>query len=385
MTDNPIDPEWSLLLAACSVVPPEQKRDRLLELLRHPVRWQRLLALADYHRVQPLLCQALCGFEQAIPHDQIRTLKEDERANLHKALLLSRELIRIVAHLSALGLKVMPYKGPALAELLYGDIAMRPPGDIDLLVRRRDLARIRVAVGGLGYIPHLRLTPREEQAYLSSGYELAFDGDAGPNLLELQWAIQPRFYAVNFDIDGVFQRAVTLNVAGHAMATPSPADLFLILSLHAAKHVWGRLVWLCDIAQLMMTPDLDWNWIGSQAQELGIVRILRVTMLAANEFLGAAVPSAAQQALPEDRAAPALLQQIQAHIVSETPFNVDSLAYFRLTIQLRERQADRLRFLTRLVFTPGPSEWAAVRLPELLFPMYPLVRLSRLAAKMVRA
>ena len=70
-----------------------------------------------------------------------------------------------------------------------------------------------------------------------------------------------------------------MNVAGQPMKTPSPADQVLILSAHAAKHVWGRLIWLCDIARLMNLPTLDWDGIESQAAKLGIRRIVTVTML----------------------------------------------------------------------------------------------------------
>jgi hypothetical protein len=54
-------------------------------------------------------------------------------------------------------------------------------------------------------------------------------------------------------------------------------------------------------------------------------------------------------------------------------------------MRLRERKADRLKFLQRLALTPGPNEWSAVRLPAPLFPLYRVVRLSRLAARLVRA
>src|ERR1019366_1988555 len=109
-----------------------------------------------------------------------------------------------------------------------------------------------------------------------------------------------------------------------------------------------------------------WTWIASQAKSLGIVRILRVTMFLANRLLSATIPPAAQASLPEDPGAPAL-------------------AYFRLMMRLRERPLDRLRFLQRLALTPGPSEWQAVCLPAPLFPLYRLVRLSRLAARFVRS
>jgi len=311
-------------------------------------------------------------------------LKQLYQTNLHKALLLSRELIRIVDHLSALGIDVMPYKGLALAEVIYGDIALRRSGDIDLLVRPQDLRRIRDAVRELGYTPHMTFSEAEERAYLKSGYECAFDGAAGPNLLEVQWAIQPRFYAIDFDLVGLFQRAATVTVAGHSMKTPSSEDLLLVLSAHAAKHVWGRLVWLCDIARIMSLPSLDWIWIGSQARVLGIGRILRVSMLLAQRLLDAKIPSAAEANLSGDPGALSLVEEIQTQVAGESLYNVESLAYFRLMMRLRERRADRLRFLHRLVFTPGPGEWQAVRLPAPLFPLYRLVRLSRLAARLVR-
>ena len=378
--------EWSILLAACAEIPAQEKAQRIRLLLRQPVRWKVLLDLADRHGTQPLLYQALVAIDDAgaVPSHHIPAIERRYQINLHKALLLSRELIRIVDHLSSLDIEFMPYKGLALAELLYHDIALRQTGDIDLLIRPQDFSRVRDAVRELGYSPHATLSAAEQRAYLKSGYECAFDCSAGPNLLEVQWSLQPRFYAIDFDTAALFQRAVTVTVAGRPMKTPSPEDLLLVLSAHAAKHVWGRLVWLCDIARLMTLPALDWSRIGSHAKALGIVRIVRVTMLLANRLLSAPISPAAQASLPEDSAASALADEIQTYIESETAFNVESLDYFRLMMRLRERPADRRRFLRRLVLTPGPGEWQAVRLPAPLFPLYSLVRLARLSARLLR-
>ena len=383
-TSSALEPEWSLLRAACSDGNGQQKLDSLRKRLLSPIRWKILFDLADRHGVQPLLSQALLSAPELIPSEQTSALKQAFQTNLHKSLLLSRELIRIVDRLSGMEIDVMPYKGLAVAEAIYGDIALRQSGDIDLMIHARDLPRIREAVRELGYTPHAPLSEAEERAYLKSGYEFAFDGTAGPNLLEVQWAIQPSFYAVDFDMDGLFQRAVTATVAGCPMKTPCIEDLFVVLSLHAAKHVWGRLIWLCDLARIINLPKLNWSQIASQATELGVVRILRVTVVLANRLLDAAIPEEAENDLPQDPAALRLADEIQQHIASEAAYDVESLAYFRLMLDLRERPADRLRFLSRLVFTPGPGEWAAVRLPRPLFPLYRFVRLFRLAAKLVR-
>ena len=379
------DLEWTILITACSAISGPDKSARIQPLLQQPVRWKRLFDLADRHGTQPLLYHALLPLANSVPAEAMQTLMQAYQTNLHKVMRLSSELIHLHEHLSTLGLEAMPYKGLAAAEALYGDIALRQSGDIDLLIHAQDLPRIRQAVGELGYRPHTRLSAAEERAYLNSGYECSFDGTAGPNLLELQWAIQPRFYAMDFDMDGLFRRAIPVTVAGHCIKTPGAPDSLLLLSAHAAKHVWGRLVWLCDIAQILQLPSLDWGWIASEAKKLGVVRILRLTMLLASRLLGATVPPAAEQNLPKDSATASLADEIQTHIASGATFNVESLAYFRLMMRLRERPSDRRRFVARLILTPGPGEWNAVRLPEPLFPLYRLVRLSRLAARLVRA
>ena len=378
------DPEWSLLLAACLAPNHQEKSDRIRALLQAPLRWDVVVDLADRHGVHPLLFRALSDFKNTIPPEHLNALAQKYQTNVHKALILSRELIRIVNALSAIELEVMPYKGLALAELVYGDIALRQSGDIDLFVRAEDLPRTRAALEKLGFTPHLRWSEAKERSYVRSGYEYSFDGTAGRNLLEVQWAIQPRFYAVDFDMEGMFQRGVVIPVAGHPMKTPSAEDLFIVLSLHAAKHVWGRLIWLCDLALLMEERTLNWDQIGSHAKQLGIQRIVRVTFLLAHRMLGAPISSEAEINVPEDQQATLLATEIESYIAGNTAFDVESFAYFRLTLRLRERRQDQIRFLSRLLFTAGPGEWDAIRLPESLFPLYRIVRITRLAAKLMR-
>lgn len=317
------------------------------------------------------------------PAEVLPQIRLNHQANLHRTLLLSRELIRILEHLGAAGIEVIPYKGLALAEYLYGDIAQRQAGDIDLLVRPQDALRARDLLPPLGYRQHSSLPKAAERDYLKSGYEFSFDGSAGPNLLEIQWAVLPRFYAVDFDMSALFRRAEATTVAGYSTKSLHSSDLLLILSAHAAKHAWGRLVWLTDIAQLVTRKTLAWDSIWPQAQRLGMKRILCVTLLLAHRVLDAGLPRSAEPHL--DPAAVELAEEMEARITSQASFSVESPSYFRLMLRLRERTSDRIRFLARLGFTPGPGEWNAIPLPDALFPAYRLVRLCRLAAKLVRS
>lgn len=383
----PSSAEWSLLRAACfenraaatSII-----KDLLTSSARQAIQWTTLVDIADGHGVLPLLSQALSGESQYVPSEALEKLRQSYQTNLHKALFLSRELISILNALTTAGIEVMPYKGLALAEAIYGDIALRQAGDIDLLVRPRDFARVRDVVREFGYVPHFNLSLQQEGAYLKSGYECAFDGPAGKNLLEVQWAIQPRFYAVDLEMESLFQHAITVNVAGRAIKSPCMEDLFLILAVHAAKHMWSRLIWICDLGRLSGLAFLNWKAIGSKAKDLGILRTLRVSLNLASNLTGTAIPSDTEKYLPNDPVSRTLASHIEKFLTTGVTFNPESLAYFRWMVRLRERRADRIKFINRLLLTPGPGEWALLRLPKALFPMYRVIRVGRLGARVVR-
>jgi hypothetical protein len=321
--------------------------------------------------------------DDILPAAVCESLRQSHERNVHKSLFLNRELIRILDCVEPLGVEVIPYKGIVMSEAYYGDTALRQSGDLDVFVRTGDVARIKSAVRELGYTPRLRIPAEAEADYLSSGYEYTFDSPAGKNLLELQWALQPRFHAVDFDMEGMFERAVSFSLSGRPVRTPSAEDLLIILAVHAAKHVWGRLIWLCDIAQISKR-ELDWERIRTQAHELGIERILRVTLLLAKRMLGREIPSAIEEAVVADRAAAEFARQIAESMALGVVYEEEKMSYFRLMMGLRERRADQVKFLWRLAVTPGPGEWETVRLPRDLFPLYRVIRVGRLAARFAR-
>ena len=78
-----------------------------------------------------------------------------------------------------------------------------------------------------------------------------------------------------------------------------------------------------------------------------------------------------------------LAQRILCQIVGDSEFDPESVGYFRLMMDLRERRRDRVSFAWRLLVTPSAGEWSAIRLPALLFPLYRVVRMFRLAGRMI--
>jgi hypothetical protein len=362
------NPEFDLLLACCDGRRPAPAN----------ADWERVAQLAQDHGVLARVYEALSGNTQ---ESELAPLRRRYDANLRKALLLTRELLRICDRLAAEGVKVLPYKGPALACQLYGNVAARQFSDIDLLVRRADVQRAQVVLGHIGYTRPLRLTPRQEAAYLQSGYEFTFDGALGRNLVELKWAVVPRFYAIDFNVGELFERAIEIEIGGQCLKTLSHEDALLVHCVHAAKHQWSELSWLCDLAQMVRLCRFDFNSVQERAIRLGINRIVETTFLLAHELLGVPLPDM----IGKDKDSPALRlpQFLSKAINTRSEPDPESFAYFRAVMQSRERWQDRARLLIRLALTPGPGEWEAVRIPDWMFALYPAVRIGRLARRLL--
>ncbi len=194
-----------------------------------------------------------------------------------------------------------------------------------------------------------------------------------------------RFYRIftrsAFEVADFFERAVTRSVGGQRLRTLCDQDLMLVLCVHAAKHSWMQLSWLCDIAQLARSRVIDWQALSRHAEKLGITRIVSVSFLLAQQLLAAAVPAPLNA--DDNPAAKAIAERVLKQIVAEADFDPESVSYFRLMMDLRERHRDRMRFLWRLCTTPGPGEWSAIRLPSPLFPLYRVIRMFRHANRML--
>jgi hypothetical protein len=358
------DPEFEFLLACTRGHAPSAGS----------LDWKRLVELAQDHGVVARVYETLSG---KVGEAEIASLRRRYDSNLRKAMLLSRELLRICSAFDGCGIHVLPYKGPALACQLYGDVAARQFSDLDLLVRRVDVERAQAALAQLGYCQPRQFTRRQQAAYSRSGYEYNFDGAIGRNAVELKWAIVPRFYTINFDVDGFFENAVEIQIGGQTLRTLSREDALLVHCVHAAKHQWSELSWLADLGQMGRAWQLDLPAVQKHARRLGISRILHITFLLANELLEVPVPDF----FGEDHTARRLGRQFAKTIRARNAYNPESVSYFRAALQSRERTADRARLLGRLMFTPGPGEWDALQLPDAMFPAYPMVRLARLARR----
>ena len=373
--------EFLCALAGAELAP--ERIERIANWNLSALDWSEFLRLAEYHGVLPLVARNLIEHGLGLPPEIERSLRSAYEVNLRRSMLFTAELARITQHFERRQLRVVPYKGAVLAQSLYHDLGLRSFSDLDFLISARDFERAKQALAEIGYRPSVDLTPTVERLWLRTRYERSFDGAAGKNLVELQWALVPPFYGVDLRVEDLLVRAGRTVVGGCEMPCLSPEDSLLVLCLHAAKHLWMRLMWLSDIAETLRTQTIDYSLAVSQARALGIARILGVGFWLVKDVLRAELPKPAEEMIGADPRVPALGREFAERLARDVAYDLESTEYFRLILKLRERRGDRLRYLWRLVWTPGVGDVAAVRLPEALFPCYRIVRIGRLMRRVV--
>ncbi len=360
-----------------------ERRERIANRGYSGLDWGEVLRLAEQHGVFPLAARNLMEIGCGIPLEVERSLRSGYEESLRRSLWFAAELARIMQHFERRWVRAVPYKGPVLAQSLYRDVGLRSFSDLDFLISPADFERAKRALAEIGYRPATDVSPAVERLWLRTGYERSFSSAAGKNLVELQWALLSHLYGVDLDVGDLLARAGRVVVGGCEVPCLSPEDSLLALCLHAAKHLWTRLIWLADIAETVRTQTIDYALVRSRARALGMVRILGVSFWLVKNVLWAELPQAAEETMAADPQAPLVGGEIAGRLARGTPYDFESTEYFRLILKLRERRGDRCRYLWRLVWTPGTGEVAVVRLPEGLFPLYRIVRMARLARKLI--
>lgn len=343
-------PEAEVLLACARTRLDPATATRVQALLEAEIDWTELLQLARSQRVMQLLCHNLhAAYPQAVPEAVRDRLQRAFLSAAHHNLLLTGELVRLLELLERHGIPAIPFKGPLLAERIYGNLALRPFSDLDILVHRQDLRRARDLLVA--------------DAYQSSDAPGAGAGAPRPRrrndcqlrrrdgkvTVELQCGIfrWPIHYPPDFA--HLWERFEFVELAGTTVRNFLPEDLLLNLCVHGAKHRWDRLVWIVDVAELVRRyPDMDWNRLTGQARARGARRMLWLGLLLAQTLLDAELPASIIRQIHTDDVTRSLATQVCRRLfcAADSPPTVEADAPL-FYLRMRERWWDRMRLYLR--------------------------------------
>ena len=374
--------ERELLLCCARTEATPKVVERLREIASSDVDWDYLFALSRRHSIISLLwLQLEHHASDLVPGDFLGKLKLHYQENSARNTILAAELCHIVELLARDGIEAIPYKGPALAVFAYGNLAARRFVDLDVIVRKSDVLRARDLLLADGYAPTKSLNTAQQELLLRTQHNMQFARDNQRLLLELHWEVAPHLFASSVQENELWRNLETIELNGVELKTLAAGDLLFSLCVHGSRHLWERLGWICDVAELIARHELDWTALQRRAAAADNERMFLLGLHLARKLLGTTLPTEIQQRCDSDARLESLAANVSEHLFNgPTHVPATSTEIFKYNIGVRKSLAARARYFVH-VLRPTDSDFGTRPLPQRLSFAYYLVRPIRLLFK----
>ena len=242
-------------------------------LARHSeLDWDALSDVAHDEALAPLLHQIVRN-QDVVPSFVEQDLRKAYCNNACCNTILFGELTNVLHHLAKEGVDVLVLKGGALAEIVYGDIAVRPMRDLDLLIRQQDLPVARKVLAAIGYTP--------AQVEMQTGFNGEFRNEETlykPGIVDtyvdLHWKlVGSTYYQRTLSTDWFWETALSTQIGSAPALVLGHEAQVLYLCAHLLHHGGQGLLWLHDVAEVLTLyqAQIDWEQILLRAQAYNLV------------------------------------------------------------------------------------------------------------------
>ena len=301
--------EDELLKCCCRVSPGPEVLARIGKLVQEPLDWSLVAERSWWHRIRPLTCKYLNSQPSGlVPDDVLQDLGEHVTELSERNQRLLNGLHDVAAIFEEAKLRLLVFKGPALAIDAYGDLSLRECGDLDLLLHRDDFEPAAKLLESHGF---KCCWDRAEGATVRQVFACEFDRDGVR--LDVHWDLAPGWFNYKVDFDQFCDAGVPLTPQSHFVKKIRPEDSIVVLCIHGAKHWWERLRWIGDIAELINSGQIkDWNRVEAEAAKAHSRRSVFLGLWLAGNLLGAKLPAEVRQKLERQKYVRKLGTQIAA-------------------------------------------------------------------------
>ena len=371
--------ENELLLCCARTNASDRVTARMREIAARKIDWEYLLSLARRHSIVPLLYLQLDRHaSDLVPSNHLAQLKKHYFENVARNAVLTAELCRLVTRFADSGIDAVPYKGPVLALFAYGNLGLRRFVDLDVIVKKSDVLKAREILLAEGYTPSKSLSLNQQELLLRTQHNMQFSRDNHRLIVELHWEVAPHLFASTVNSNQLWENLGTIDLNGTRVKTLSAPDLLFSLCVHGSRHLWERLSWICDIAELLARHSFDWPTLLKRASHADIERMFLLGLYLAEQLLQAPLPAEVKQRCEADSRLASLAENVVEHLFNGTTHvPATSRAIFKYNIGVRKTLGARARYVLYML-RPTDGDLGAHSLPGNLSFAYYLARPFRL-------
>ncbi len=253
----------------------------------------------------------------------------------------------------------------------YGNVALRRFVDLDVIVKKSDVLKARDILLNEGYIPSKSLSLDQQEMLLRTQHNMQFSRDNHRLIIELHWEVAPHLFASTVNGERLWQDLITVDLNGTTVKTFSAGDLLFSLCVHGSRHLWERLGWICDIAELIKRQPLNWPALLERAVISDTERMFLLGVHLAQRLLDAPVPAEVKQRCDADQRLSPLADNIIEHLFNgPTHVPATSREIFKYNIGVRKTLSARARYLLYMLRPTDSDLGSRSLLPSLSFAYY---------------
>jgi len=374
--------EHELLLCCVSPGQESVNCDRIRALVATDIDWNYLFLLAQRHGVIPLLYSCLNKTAaDVVPATELQRQQKYFQENSARNVLLTAELCGLIERLSRNGIEAIPYKGPMLALFAYNDLSLRRFVDLDIMVRKEDVARSIDFLLAECYELSKPLNASQRQVLQRTQHNLQFRRHNGQLIVELHWEVASHLFASTVQAEDLWKNLTITELNGAAMKTLSSEDLIFSLLIHGSRHLWERLLWICDVGWIVSKHELNWQILLERTRTTKTERMFLLGIYLSKKLLNVSLPSVIEKRIEQDRELEKLARLVIKGILSG-PENKPVSVYkmFEFNLKVRRAWSSRVRYF-RQMLDPTDRDLSTVALPRALSFGYYLMRPVRLLFK----
>jgi len=246
-------------------------------------------------RLIPILCTYFSREELAriLGEQTAAKLLDMYRTEILQNLFLEAELCKVLHACNEANIRLMLFKGPALAYTVYPEVHLRTYHDIDALIRPTDLPRARALLTSMGYkfYEEFRANAINSQR---SGYNFSLERPDSwlEVLIELHTAPHASEIDADFDIEALWAGAQAITVLDEPTLTMNPLDHLLYLCWHYRFHGFSRLLWLYDVVVMIRSlgSSLDWDALEQKAYRQHLAATLYYCLSWCRDLFDVSIP-----------------------------------------------------------------------------------------------
>jgi hypothetical protein len=353
-------------------------------LSNEDIDWHYLVKVASLHKLQFLLYRSLkIACPQAVTCPILKQLETLYLRNVAHSLRITRQLFEVIDFLDDHGIQTMPFKGPVLSELAYGDLTLRPIGDLDLLVDRHNAFKSIDLFIGRGFRAEIDLDYEQFRAYAAKKNSMAMYSPDSDLSLDLHWEMSGNYSFEPLVLGRLKQDLFQMTMAGKTVPQPRVETLLVYLCLHGTRDCWKDLESVSGISGLIAGHgSWDWTRVNRIADRLRCMRMVLLGLVLAHDLFDTELPPTILKAVADDPVVLNLASEVCKYLFETSePEMVENRKskFSSFHFRVRDRWPEKLRYTRHLLLSATAQEWNRFPLPAGLSFLHTLLRPLRLS------